>query len=268
MHAIRRTAYATALSIGVGATAACGGAGTTGPAASAVHARAASSAPASNSEHKTPAMLVSESQLKAAASLPLAEDPSLQTDPSSDHTGVVTLKYVVDVGGPKCTVFLNAVNESGLAYHSLAEVDSGYVLAGSSSGIQIETILTSYSSVANAQRVVDDTRASAKSCAKLHYTLNGQSLAMADITGMPLAEMGDDSTAIRASFSANSNAPMPMAADIIRVGTVVLGVYVYNDTNPSAVLRQVASLASAKLQFQETLWPQRFTATRQDGDAA
>lgn len=259
MHTFRRAAYAAAVSMAVTVTAACGAGAKTTPAGSAVPAHPAPSAPASSSGHKAPAT-VSESQLETVASL---RDPSFQADASANHTGVVTLKYLADVGGPECTVFLNAVNESGLAYHSLAEVDRGYDyhalavdkgLLAANSGVQIELILTSYASVADAQQVVGDLRTSAKSCAKLHYTINGQSLAMSNMTSMPLAAMGDDSTAVRASFSSNGNTPTPMAVDMIREGTVVLGVYLYNDTSPSRLLQEEASTAADDLQFQETRW--------------
>jgi hypothetical protein len=173
---------------------------------------------------------VSEAQLKAA-SLSGTDVPSLQTDPSQDHTGVETLAHVADAGGMQCNVFLNAINTSKLAYHP-----------------------TSYPSTANAQRVIDDTRASAKSCASLRYTLRGNSLALSNIVALSLPKLGDDSTGAQGSLSANGNPGSPVAVDMIRVGSVDLSVYAYGDPSPTALLQLVATTAAAKLGYEETVW--------------
>jgi hypothetical protein len=257
MHTIRRTAYASALALAVGTTAACGSAGTTTRTASATSARSASATATAGAAagHRVPAAAVSQTQLEAA-SLSGPEVPGLQADQSGDHDGVDTMKFVAETGAPECTVLLNAVNASGLAYHSLAEVDRSYGLTSppDATGFQIGTTLTSYASVAGAQRIVGDARASVKGCPSLRYTLNGNALAMNQVTALSLPTTGDDSTAVRAVFVADSNAPMPMVEEVIRVGTVVLCVYVYNDADPSALLQRVATAATAKLRHEEALW--------------
>lgn len=63
------------------------------------------------------------------------------------------------------------------------------------------------SSAASAQRVVDDTRTSSKSCTSLHYTLNQNSIAFVNVTGMSLLRMGDGSAAAQPSMIANGNTP-------------------------------------------------------------
>jgi hypothetical protein len=251
MHAIHRTAYAAALSILVGSMAGCDTAQTTTPSSSAgtqsAHATPSASAASGSKAEATP---LSQSQL-AAVLLTSRDVPALQRDAPSDHFGVVTLRYVADTGGPECNVFLNAINTPETTYHSLGEVDRGYQLAGPQGEVPIDTQMTTYSSAANAQRIVTDIRSSAKDCSNLHYTLNGNSLAYHNVTSMPLPTVGDDSTAIQATFTANNSAPVPVAMDMIRVGTVAVGVWVYDDPNPYPLLLQAAHAVADKIRQTE-----------------
>jgi hypothetical protein len=235
MHTIQRAARAAALSLLIGALTGCAG--------------TPSRTPSVPNAHKAMATPVSQSQL-AAVVLTSADVPALQRNAASDHFGPVTLKYVADVGGFECTVLLNAINAS-TAYHALVEVDRGYQLKDSGNEIQIETQTTGYSSAAIAQRLVTDARNSAKGCGNLHYTLNGISLALRNVIGLPLPTVGDDSTAVQATLIIRNSTPMPVAVDTIRVGAAVLGVWVYGDSAPSALLQQTAEAAAARLRQAE-----------------
>ncbi|QMU76916.1 sensor domain-containing protein [Streptacidiphilus sp. PB12-B1b] len=169
--------------------------------------------------------------------------PGLQRAPASDHLGVDTLKYAASTGGPACTVFLNALNGTADAYHSLAEADRGYQVGGSSGGIQLETMLIGYASAAQAQRVLTDLRNRTPQCPKVDYTLNGNALALTGISNLPLQKAGDDSVGVQASSAWNGGEPLLMAVDTVREGSVVISIWVSNDPAPAPLL-QLASTAA------------------------
>ncbi|MGW4518753.1 hypothetical protein ACWEO4_44285 [Streptomyces sp. NPDC004393] len=72
-------------------------------------------------------MVLSEKQLHVVA-FSDTDFPLLKRAPTYDRTGVTSIRYKADAGGPECTIFLNAQFLSGSYYHGLHEVDRGYTL--------------------------------------------------------------------------------------------------------------------------------------------
>lgn len=253
MHAIRRTAYAASLSIVIGATAGCAAS----PAKAPTTAAASPSGPATTQSATAgsnppgapaPAMTLtagplSQGQLEGVL---LSTVSGLKRDPSSDGIGLDDVKYAAKSGGPECGVFLDAINQSATAYHPAAEVDLGYQLSGLQ-GAEVTTLMTSYSSPATAQRVLDDARTGAEHCPDVTYVLNGNSLAYHDVTIVTNSGADGASTGFQATFSANGNAPTPVTMETFQVGTVALNVSVYNDPDPAGLLQKASGAAIDQL---------------------
>ncbi|MEU6505506.1 hypothetical protein [Streptomyces sp. NPDC046942] len=169
----------------------------------------------------------------------------LERDTTQDSTGVDTQRYAATSGGAACTEFLNASNASAGVYGSSAAVVKGFTAHGKVGPLGITVTLVSHTSVAAAQRVIDDTRRSAKGCAHLTFD-DGGTLGM-NLAPMSLPVVGDDSTVTRVGVISGKQG-LCVTVGLVRVGAVSLNItvkaadgYYFND------LRAVAKASVIKL---------------------
>jgi hypothetical protein len=250
MNAVRRTVSAVAVSMAVGVTAACGGSGTRAHSA-ASHSAGPSKGNVSSVERRVQAAVLSQKQLGVVA-LSGTDIPLLKRAPEYDRTGVSSIRYEADEGGPECTTFLNAQFMSGPYYHGRQEVDRGYTLTTDST-VQLETMAVGYSSAREAERVIDDSRTSVKHCSALRYRLKSHSFSFKEVAGIPIPRTGDDSTAFRASWSLHGRKAESWATELVRVGTVVVSVNATSSPDPFGLLQQTGKQAAAQLRKEEVL---------------
>ena len=251
MNAVRRTVCAVAVSMALGVTAACGGAGAK------VHSVASQAAgppkaKVASVDPRVQSVVLSEKQLQVVA-LSDTDFPLLKRAPRYDRTGVTSIRYKADAGGSECTTFLNAQFLSGSYYHGLHEVDRGYTLTTTDRPVQLESTAVSYPSAREAERVIDDTRTSVKHCSNLHYRLKNHSVSFKEIVSMPIPRTGDDSTAFQGSWSLQGGKAEPWATELIRVGTVVVGVNATSSPDPFRLLQQTGKQAASELGHEEAL---------------
>ncbi|MFI2202353.1 hypothetical protein ACH47Z_16560 [Streptomyces sp. NPDC020192] len=242
-----RTAWAVAFVMAMGAMSACGsGAGTAQTHVRPVHAATKPSTQASSDPAGSPKPLT-ESQLEAAA-ITAADVPGLEADTTQDSTGVADQRFTASSGGPVCTEFLNASNAYAGTYGSSAEVVKGFaVRVANRRPLGVTVTLVGHTSVAGAQKVVDDTRRSAKGCA--HLTV-GDDGTRVNLAPMSLPVMGDDSTVTRVGLISGKNSGC-MTVGLVRVGAVSLNIMVTaTDGYYFNVVRQVAKASVSKLQEQ------------------
>ncbi|MGW3208642.1 sensor domain-containing protein [Streptomyces sp. NPDC001135] len=238
-----------AVTMTLGVTAACGGSGAK------VHSVASHSAgqPKGKAESLDPraqAVVLSEKQLNVVA-FSDADFPLLKRAPRNDHTGVLSISYKADAGGPECTTFLNAQLTSGSYYHGLHEVDKGYTLTTTDRTVQLVSAAISYSSAREAERVITDARTSIKHCSNLRYRLRDYSFSFEEIASLPIPLTGDDSTAFQESWRLNGGKAQPWATELIRVGTVVVSVNATSSPDPIKLLRQTGKRAATELRHEE-----------------
>jgi len=251
MNAVRRTVCAVAVSLALGVTAACGGSGAKVHSVASQAARAPK-ANAASLDPRVQAVVLSEKQLHVVA-FSDTDFPLLRRAPRYDRTGVTSIRYKADTGGPECTTFLNAQFLSGSYYHGLHEVDRGYTLTTPDRPVQLESMVVSYPSAREAERVVDDTRTSVKHCSNLHYRLNNYSFSFKEVVNMQIPRTGDDSTAFQGSWSLQGRKAEPWATELIRVGTVVVSVNATSSPDPFRLLQLTGKQAAAELRHEEVL---------------
>ncbi|MFH9938565.1 hypothetical protein ACH4OT_04485 [Streptomyces murinus] len=240
-----RAVCAAAFVLSAGALSACGGGSGSGSGSSAGTARtsepsvaASSSAPAAHAKPLT------EGRLKAAV-ITAADVPGLRADPSEDGSGAETQRTTATSGGPACTEFLNAMSAYAGTYGSSAAVARGFTAQGPKGPVSILVSLVSHTSAAGAQRVIGDTRKSAKGRAHLTYD-NGGSTRM-NLAPLSLPVMGDDSTVTRAGVIIGKRG-FCMVTGLVRVGTVSLNIMVSGDRYYSGELQTIAKASVSKLE--------------------
>lgn len=249
MNAVRRTKCAVAMAMVLGATAACGGFGAK------VHSAASppggqSKGKAARIDPRAQAVVLSEKQLNVVA-FSDKDFPLLERAPRNDHTGVLSTRYKANAGGPACTTFLNAQLTSGFYYHGLHEVDKGYTFTTADGGVQLTSAAISYSSVREADRVINDARTSIRHCSNLRYRLRNYLFSFEEIASLPIPLTGDDSTAFQESWRLNGGKAQPWATELIRVGTVVVSVNTVGSYDPTGILRQTGKRAAAQIRHEE-----------------
>ncbi|MER7916791.1 MULTISPECIES: hypothetical protein [unclassified Streptomyces] len=235
----RRVVCAAAFVLSAGALSACGSGGAAGTARSPEPSVSASpSAPAARAKPLT------EGRLKAAA-ITAAAVPGLRADPSDDGSGVETQRMTATSGGPACTEFLNAMSAYAGTYGSSAAVARGFTAQGPRGPVSILVSLVGHTSAAGAQRVIDDTRKSAKGCAHLAYDDGGTT--RMNLAPLSLPVMGDDSTVTRAGVATGKRG-FCMITGLVRVGTVSLNIMVSGDRYYYGELQAVAKASVSKLE--------------------
>ncbi|NDK29324.1 sensor domain-containing protein [Streptomyces sp. TR1341] len=241
-----RVVCVAAFVLSVGALSACGGgSGGSSSGSSAGTARTSepsvSASPSAPSAHAKP---LTEGRLKAAV-ITAADVPGLRADTSEDGSGAETQRITATSGGPVCTEFLNAMSAYAGTYGSSAAVVRGFTVQGSNGPVSILVSLVSHTSAAGAQRVIGDTRKSAKGCAHLTYD-NGGSTRM-NLAPLSLPVMGDDSTVTRAGVIIGKRG-FCMVTGLVRVGTVSLNIMVSGDRYYSGELQTIAKASVSKLE--------------------
>ncbi|WKE70813.1 hypothetical protein [Streptomyces sp. WP-1] len=111
--------------------------------------------------------------------------------------------------------------------------------------VDVLVSLVGHTSAAGAQRVIDDTRRSAKGCAHLAYD-DGGTMRM-NLAPLSLPVMGDDSTVTRAGVIIGKQR-VCTTIGMVRVGTVSLNIMVSGDRYHSGDLQTVAEASVNRLE--------------------
>ncbi|MGJ5748614.1 hypothetical protein [Streptomyces puniciscabiei] len=188
---------------------------------------------------------MTENQLKAAV-ITAADVPGLRADTARDSTGIMSRKLTASSGGPVCTEFLNASNASADSYHPSSELGRAFTANTTAGTMLIRVSLVGHASSADAQRVIKETRSSAKRCP--HLTDGTQRMNLAPLK---LPVMGDDSTVTRVGLI-SSRLSECATIGLVRVGTVTLTITVFaRDAYYPNLLQEVAKASVGKLQKTE-----------------
>ncbi|MFF3914500.1 hypothetical protein ACFYZB_13575 [Streptomyces sp. NPDC001852] len=187
---------------------------------------------------------MTESRLEDAA-ITAADVPGLRADTAHDSTGIMTRTLTASSGGPACTEFLNASNASADTYHPSSELGRAFITHTAAGTMKIRVSWVGHASPTDAQRVINDTRSSAKGCPRLTDEDGQQRMSLAPLS-QPV--MGDDSTVVRVGLISGRLSECATVG-LVRVGTVSLTVTVFaHDGYYPQILQEVAKASVSKLQ--------------------